>query len=305
MKTSKTQVIRKKRRQFNSDDVLELVLTIVLGAVGILFAFPLLNVLASSFSSVDAVMSGKVIAWPVDFNLEGYKAVFRTNDVWIGYRNSLFYMVFGTIINLVMTMLAAYPLSRTDMPGQGPIMMLFTFTMIFGGGMIPSYILVKDLGMLNTIWSMVIPGAIGIHNMIITRTFISSSIPKEMLEAAQIDGCSDFQYFLRMVLPLSGSVMAVITLYYAVGHWNAYLNAFMYLTDKNLYPLQIFLRNILVSNQVSADLMVDEFGQMQSFGLAELLKFSLIVVAALPVMLLYPIVQKHFVKGVMIGAVKG
>lgn len=285
--------------------MLELVLTIVLGAVGILFAFPLLNVLASSFSSVDAVMSGKVIAWPVDFNLEGYKAVFRTNDVWIGYRNSLFYMVFGTIINLVMTMLAAYPLSRSDMPGQGPIMMLFTFTMIFGGGMIPSYILIKDLGMLNTIWSMVIPGAIGIHNMIITRTFISSSIPKEMLEAAQIDGCSDFQYFLRMVLPLSGSVMAVITLYYAVGHWNAYLNAFMYLTDKNLYPLQIFLRNILVSNQVSADLMVDEFGQMQSFGLAELLKFSLIVVAALPVMLLYPIVQKHFVKGVMIGAVKG
>jgi len=305
MKASKTQVIGKKHRQFNSDDVLELVLTIVLGAVGILFAFPLLNVLASSFSSVDAVMSGKVVAWPVEFNLEGYKAVFRTNDVWIGYRNSLFYMVFGTIINLVMTMLAAYPLSRSDMPGQGPIMMLFTFTMIFGGGMIPSYILVKDLGMLNTIWAMVIPGAIGIHNMIITRTFISSSIPKEMLEAAQIDGCSDFQYFLRMVLPLSGSVMAVITLYYAVGHWNAYMNAFMYLTDEQLYPLQIFLRNILVSNQVSADLMVDEFGQMQNFGLAELLKFSLIVVAALPVMLLYPIVQKHFVKGVMIGAVKG
>lgn len=305
MKASKTQVIGKKRRQFNSDDMLELVLTIVLGAVGILFAFPLLNVLASSFSSVDAVMSGKVVAWPVEFNLEGYKAVFRTNDVWIGYRNSLFYMVFGTIINLVMTMLAAYPLSRSDMPGQGPIMMLFTFTMIFGGGMIPSYILIKDLGMLNTIWAMVIPGAIGIHNMIITRTFISSSIPKEMLEAAQIDGCSDFQYFLRMVLPLSGSVMAVITLYYAVGHWNAYMNAFMYLTDEQLYPLQIFLRNILVSNQVSADLMVDEFGQMQNFGLAELLKFSLIVVAALPVMLMYPIVQKHFVKGVMIGAVKG
>ena len=305
MKASKTQVIGKKHRQFNSDDMLELVLTIVLGAVGILFAFPLLNVLASSFSSVEAVMSGKVVAWPVEFNLEGYKAVFRTNDVWIGYRNSLFYMIFGTIINLVMTMLAAYPLSRSDMPGQGPIMMLFTFTMIFGGGMIPSYILIKDLGMLNTIWAMVIPGAIGIHNMIITRTFISSSIPKEMLEAAQIDGCSDFQYFLRMVLPLSGSVMAVITLYYAVGHWNAYMNAFMYLTDEQLYPLQIFLRNILVSNQVSADLMVDEFGQMQNFGLAELLKFSLIVVAALPVMLMYPIVQKHFVKGVMIGAVKG
>ena len=257
----------------------------------------------TAFSS-SAVTSGKVWLFPVDFSLAGYQAVFRTNDVLIGYRNSLFYMVVGTIINLFMTLIAAYPLSRDDLPGQGIIMKLFTFTMIFSGGMIPNYLLMKDLHLLNTPWVMIIPGAISVYNMIITRTFIRSNIPKEMLEAAQIDGCSDIQYFLKMVLPLSGAVIAVITLYYAIGHWNAYFNAFMYLNDKELYPLQIFLKNILVSNQVEADMIVDE--QVQAVeGIAEVLKYSLIVVAVVPVMIIYPFVQKHFVKGVMIGAVKG
>ena len=293
------------RRQMSSDKVLEIVLSIVLVITGIIVAYPLVNIFSSSFSSTEAVMSGKVWLFPVDFNLEGYEAVFRNNDIWIGYRNSLFYMVFGTIINIVMTLLAAYPLSRSDMPGQGPIMLLFTFTMIFNGGMIPTYILVKDLGMLNTIWAMLLPGAIGIHNLIITRTFIMNTIPKEMLEAAKIDGCSDIQYFTKMVLPLSGSVIAVITLYYAVGHWNSYMDAFMYLSDKNLYPLQIFLRDILVNSKIDSELIVNEFGEIPNQGLAELLKYSLIVVATIPVMIIYPFVQKHFVKGVMIGAVKG
>ena len=296
---------KKAKRQMSSDKVLEIVLCIILVITGIIVAYPLVNIFSSSFSSADAVMSGKVWLFPVDFTLEGYKAVFRNNDIWIGYRNSLFYMVFGTLINIVMTLLAAYPLSRSDMPGQGPIMLLFTFTMIFNGGMIPTYILVKDLGMLNTIWAMLIPGAIGIHNLIITRTFIMNTIPKEMLEAAKIDGCSDIQYFTRMVLPLSGSVIAVITLYYAVGHWNSYMDAFMYLSKENLYPLQIFLRGILVSNEVDSELLVNEFGEVANQGLAELLKYSLIVVATIPVMIIYPFVQKHFVKGVMIGAVKG
>lgn len=299
------KTVNKKLKHSSSDRVLEIVLTVFLSLIGIIFAYPLINILASSFSSTEAVMSGSVWLFPVDFNLDGYKAVFRTDDVLIGYRNSLFYMVVGTVINLVMTMLAAYPLSRSDMPGQRPIMMLFTFTMIFSGGMIPAYILIKDLHMLNTVWAMVIPGAISVHNMIITRTFIVNSIPKEMLEAAQIDGCSDIQYFTKMVLPLSGSVIAVITLYYAVGHWNAYMNAFMYLSKEQMYPLQIFLRDILISNQIEAEMVVDEFGVANTQGLAELLKYSLIVVAMLPVMLIYPFVQKHFVKGVMIGAVKG
>ena len=295
----------KKVKHSGADQRLEIGLTIAMIIIGIIILYPLIIVVSTSFSSPGAVMSGKVWLLPVDLSLEGYKAVFRTNDVLIGYRNSLFYMVAGTVINLIMTMLAAYPLSRTDMPGQGPITMIFTFTMIFQGGMIPGYLLIRDLGMLNTVWCMLLPGAISIHNMIIARTFIKSNIPKEMLEAAQIDGCSDIQYFIKMVLPLSGAVIAVITLYYAIAHWNAYFNAFMYLNDKELYPLQIFLKNILVSNQVETEMLPVDSQVTAVQGISELLKYSLIVVAIVPVMIIYPFVQKHFVKGVMIGAVKG
>lgn len=294
----------KKVKTSGSDQRLEWILRVFIVIVGIIMAYPLLVVVSTSFSSPSAVMSGEVWLFPVEFSLEGYKAVFRTKDVLIGYRNSLFYMIAGTAINVVMTLLCAYPLSRDDLVGQGLFMKLYTFTMLFGGGMIPHYLLLKDLNMLNTVWSMIIPGAVSVYNMIITRTFIKSNIPKEMLEAAKIDGASDIQYFVKMVLPLSGSVIAVITLYYAVSHWNAYFNAFMYLTDKELYPLQIFLKNILVSNQVQADMLPDEYGTaVESIG--EVLKYSLIVVAVVPVMVIYPFVQKHFVKGVMIGAVKG
>ena len=237
--------------------------------------------------------------------MEGYQAIFKTEKVLIGYRNSLFYMAAGTCINLVMTLLCAYPLSRKDMPGQGPIMMLFTFTMVFSGGMIPTYLLIRQLHMLNSAWAMLVPGAISVYNMIITRTFIQSSIPKEMLEAAQIDGCSDIQYFMKMVLPLSKSIIAVITLYYAIAHWNAYFDAFMYLTDQDKYPLQIFLRDILISNKIDSSLVIVDTDMAAKEGLSDLLKYSLIVVATVPVMIIYPFVQKHFVKGVMIGAVKG
>lgn len=288
-----------------SDKRFEALLILIMGILGILVAYPLIYVLSSSFSSASAVMSGKVWLFPVDFSMEGYQAIFKNRQVLVGYRNSLFYMAAGTCINVVMTMLAAYPLSRSDMPGQGPLMLMFTFTMIFSGGMIPTYLVIKNLKMLNTVWSMLIPGAISVHNMIIARTFIRSSIPHEMLEAAQIDGCSDTQYFFRMVLPLSGSVIAVIVLYYAIAHWNAYFNAFMYLSDQNLYPLQLFLRDILISNKVDASMVIIDDGAAAKEGLAELLKYSLIVVAVLPVMVIYPFVQKHFVKGVMIGAVKG
>lgn len=294
-----------KMKHTVSDRRFEAVLILVLGILGVVVAYPLVYVLSSSFSSPSAVMSGKVWLFPVDFSLAGYQAIFKNSQVLIGYRNSLFYMVFGTIINIVMTLLAAYPLSRSDMPGQGPIMMLFTFTMIFSGGMIPTYLVIKDLHMLNTVWSMLVPGAIAVNNMIITRTFIRNSIPKEMLEAAKIDGCNDIQYFFNMVLPLSGSVIAVITLYYAIAHWNSYFNAFMYLSDQNLYPLQLFLRDILISNKVDASMVIVDDAAAAKEGLAELLKYSLIVVAILPVMVIYPFVQKHFVKGVMIGSVKG
>ena len=295
----------KKAKQTVSDRLFEVILVLILCIIGIAIAYPLVYVLSSSFSSPSAVMSGKVWLLPVDFSLDGYRAIFKNNQVLIGYRNSLFYMVVGTFINVVMTLLAAYPLSRTDLPGQGPIMLIFTFTMIFSGGMIPTYLVIKDLHMLNTVWSMMIPGAISVNNMIITRTFIRNSIPQEMLEAAKIDGCNDIQYFFSMVLRLSGSVIAVITLYYAIAHWNAYFNAFMYLSDQKLYPLQLFLRDILISNKVDASMVMVDDAQAAKEGLSELLKYSLIVVAILPVMIIYPFVQKHFVKGVMIGSVKG
>ena len=295
----------KKNKHTVSDKRFEALLILIFCILGIIVAYPLVYVLSSCFSSPSAVMSGKVWLFPVDFSLEGYRAIFKNNQVLIGYRNSLFYMIVGTCINIILTLLAAYPLSRTDMPGQGPIMLIFTFTMIFSGGMIPTYLVIKNLHMLNTVWSMLIPGAISVHNMIITRTFIRNSIPKEMLEAAQIDGCNDIQYFFRMVLPLSGSVIAVITLYYAIAHWNSYFNAFMYLSDQNLYPLQLFLRDILVSNKIDASMVIIDDGMVAKEGLSELLKYSLIVVAMLPMMIIYPFVQKHFVKGVMIGSVKG
>lgn len=295
----------KKAKHTVSDKRFEIILILILGIIGTAIAYPLIYVLSSSFSSPSAVMSGKVWLLPVDFSLDGYRAIFKNNQVLIGYRNSLFYMVVGTFINVVMTLLAAYPLSRTDLPGQGPIMLIFTFTMIFSGGMIPTYLVIKDLHMLNTVWSMMIPGAISVNNMIITRTFIRNSIPQEMLEAAKIDGCNDIQYFFSMVLRLSGSVIAVITLYYAIAHWNAYFNAFMYLSDQKLYPLQLFLRDILISNKVDASMVMVDDAQAAKEGLSELLKYSLIVVAILPVMIIYPFVQKHFVKGVMIGSVKG
>ncbi len=295
----------KKSRRFNSDRRLEIALIIILSILGLIMVYPLVIVVSTSFSSPIAATSGKVWLFPVDFSLEGYKAVLGYEDVWIGYRNSLFYMIAGTVINIFMTIITAYPLSRTDLVGRGFFMKLFAFTMIFGGGMIPNYLLMKDLGLLNSVWAMLLPGAISVYNMIITRTFMSNSIPKELLEASRIDGCTDIQYLLKIVIPLSGSVIAVITLYYAIEHWNAYFDAFMYLNDKALYPLQVFLKNILVSNQVQGDMLVVDSQVTANEGIAEVLKYALIVVAVVPVMIIYPFVQKHFVKGVMIGAVKG
>ncbi|MGN0178323.1 MAG: carbohydrate ABC transporter permease [Monoglobaceae bacterium] len=271
----------------------------------IIVLWPLIFIVSSSFSSKEAVMAGRVFLWPVDFSLEGYKAVFKTNEVLIGYRNTILYTFFGTILNVAMTLAAAYPLSRRDLPWRRPIMFVFTFTMIFSGGMIPTYIIVSELGLLNTPLALIIPTAMSVYNLIITRTFIESSIPKELLEAATIDGCDDKGYFFKILIPLSTPVIAVITLYYAVSHWNSYFTAFLYITDSDLYPLQLVLRNILIANQIDSAMVTDFETMTSKQGLADLLKYSLIVVSSLPVLIMYPFVQKHFVKGVMIGAVKG
>ncbi len=287
------------------DKVFNVTITIITFIFIILCAYPLIYVVSASFSDPMDIFAGKVWLLPSSPTLKGYKTVLDYPDVWIGYGNSVFYTVFGTLINVFMTVLAAYPLSRKDLKYRKPIIMLFTFTMLFNAGMIPNYLLVRDLHLLNTRWALLIPGAISVYNMIIVRTFFMSNIPDELLESARLDGCSDFRFLLNIVLPLSGAVIAVITLYYAVGHWNQYFNAVLYLTDKNTYPLQVFLRNILLENSINDLSAGSVANESERTYLNELLKYSLIVVASAPLLAVYPFIQKYFVKGVMIGAVKG
>jgi len=250
-------------------------------------------------------MSNKVFLWPVDFSLAGYKAVLGESRVWTGYANTFFYTVVGTTINLVMTIMCAYPLSRKDFVGRNIFMFIVTFTMIFSGGMLPTYIVVRQLGMINTRWAMLLPGAVAAYNVIIARTYYQTNISDELLEAAFLDGCSNFKFLLKVVIPLSAPITAVLILFYAVGHWNAYFNAFIYLSNRKIFPLQIFLREILVMNQITSDMLYDAEIAAAKQGLSDLLKFSLIIVASVPIWCAYPFVQKYFVKGIMIGAIKG
>jgi putative aldouronate transport system permease protein len=271
----------------------------------IVIAYPLIYVVAASFSSPQAVISGKVWLWPVQPTLRAYRAVFANGQLLTGFVNSTIYMVLGTAISLVLTVFAAYPLSRKELGGRGLINGLFLFTMIFSGGMIPSYLLVKDLGLRDTIWSMVLPSAFSVWNMLIARTYFETTIPDELYEAAELDGCSDFRFLGRIVLPLSGPILAVIGLYYAVGLWNGYFNALLYIDSQRLYPLQLVLRNILVLGNIDISMLQDFEAMTRKQGLADLLKYAVIVVASLPVMVMYPFVQRFFVKGVMVGAMKG
>ena len=287
------------------DRIFYAVTNIVMGIIALIILYPMVYVVSSSFSSGEAVMSGKVILWPVDFSLDGYKMVFQYNTVINGYLNSILYTVLGTTINIVMTMLCAYPLARNTLPFRGFLMFLFAFTMYFSGGLIPSYLLVRNLNIMNTIWALLLPGAISVYNMIIARTFLQTNIPNELLEAAQIDGCNDFKFLFSVILPLSKAIIAVLTLYYAVAHWNAWFNAMIYLNDRNKYPLQLVLRDILIVNQLNSDNIADPELAQQLMKTAELLKYSLIVIATVPMMIIYPFVQKYFVRGVMIGSLKG
>jgi multiple sugar transport system permease protein/putative aldouronate transport system permease protein len=278
-----------------------LFLTLIL----IVVLYPLVYVVSSSFSDGQAILNGKVILWPVGFSLEGYNLVFGYQFIRIGYVNSFIYTISATILSVFFTMVAAYPLARKNLPFKKFFMFLFVFTMFFGGGMIPDFILRRQLGLLNTRWVLIIPGLISVYNMIVCRTFIQSSIPNELLEASQIDGCSNTRYFFQVVLPLSKAVIAVMVLYYGVDNWNSFFPAMMYLTNRDLYPLQLFLRQILIANTFSASDFADPdlFEKMR--GTQELLKYAVIVVGSLPVIVLYPFIQKYFAKGVMLGSIKG
>lgn len=297
---------RNKKIELSRDDkIFYTAVNIVLTLITIVVLYPLIYVLSASFSSGRAILSGKVWLYPVDFSLEGYQEVFKNQNIWIGYGNTIFYTVVATALNVFFTMVAAYPLSRRNLPGKNAIMMIFTFTMFFNGGMIPNYMLMKNLHIINTRAVMIIPGLISVYNLIIARTFIQSSIPYELYEACQVDGATNTRFFFQMVLPLSKAVLAVLALYYAVGHWNAYFNALLYLSDRRMYPLQLFLREILVANTMNESTGIDPELLAAKQGMSDLLKYCLIVVATVPILCVYPFIQKYFATGVMIGSIKG
>lgn len=286
-------------------DYLYMALVHILCAVSVIcIMIPLIYVVAASFSSPKALLSGQVFLLPVDFTLRGYKMLLHHELLVTGFCNSLLYTVVGTVINLVMTVLAAYPLSRKDLAIRNPIMLLFTFTMLFNGGMIPTYILIKNLGMLDSIWALVVPTSISVWNLIITRTYFQSTIPGEVQESASVDGCDDFTFLIKIAIPLAKPILAVNVLLYAVGHWNSYFNEMMYLSTNTKFPLQLVLREILV-NMGTAGMTLDVTKQLEMQETKYLLQYSSIIVGSVPVMLLYPFVQKYFVKGIMVGAIKG
>jgi multiple sugar transport system permease protein/putative aldouronate transport system permease protein len=306
--TSSTQPVSPadiRIRESRVDQIFNLVNYIILTVFLFAVLYPLIYVVSASFSDGAAVISGRVILWPVDFSLLAYKKIFQYDSIWSGYANSLFYAIVGTSVNIILTLFAAYPLSRRDLYGRKLLMGIFVFTMFFNGGLIPTYLLVKDLGMLNTRSAMIIPQALSVWNLIIAIAYFRSSIPEELLEAAHLDGCSDFQYFFRILLPLSTPIIAVLTLFYAISHWNQYFTALIYLSDKALFPLQIILRDILIQSQVDMNMMEDLQSMAAKEALRELLKYALIVVASVPVLIIYPFVQKYFVRGIMLGAIKG
>ncbi|BFT70197.1 carbohydrate ABC transporter permease [Paenibacillus sp. P36] len=275
-----------------------------LGIALIVVLYPLVFIVSSSLSSPLAVSSGRVWLWPVDLTFVGYKVVLSNPQVLQGYGNSLFYAFFGTLISVTLTIVLAYPLSRRTFFGRSALMMFITFTMLFSGGLIPTYLVVKQLGLLDTRWALLIPQAIWVWQIIIARTFFQSSIPDELAEASEMDGCSDFRFLWSVVLPLSKPIIAVLILMYAIGQWNAYFDALIYLKTQSLYPLQLILRGILILNSAASG-NIDAAEQLRRQQFADLTKYSLIVIASLPVLVIYPFVQRYFVKGMLIGSVKG
>ncbi len=292
------------KKKSGGDKAFDIGLVVISVLIILVIAYPLYFVVIASFSQPEAVLGGKLRFLPVGFNLESYQMVLSEPKVWTGYRNTILYTVLGTCINLVLTTLAAYPLSRKDMPFRGILTFVASFTMLFGGGMIPVYLVVRGLKLTDSIWAMVIPNALATYNMLVMKNYFQSSIPEELQEAAAIDGCDHFGTLIRVVLPLSAPIMAVIVLFYAVGHWNAFFNAIIYLRNQDLFPLQVVLRDILLQNSLEA-VGGDLTGMYEKVMRGESMKYALIIVASAPVIMLYPFVQKYFVKGVMVGAIKG
>lgn len=270
----------------------------------LLVVYPLYFVLTASVTDPDLVYSGKLLFFPEHITWDGYKRLLSESSIWLGFRNSLWYTLTGTAINIVLTISSGYVLSRSDLIGRNLFMFLLVFTMFFGGGLIPSYLLVKELGMLDTTWAMIIPNAVSVFNVIIVRTFFQSNVPAEVLESAQMDGCSNLKFFWKIAIPLALPIVAVMVLFYAVGHWNSYFQALIYLKSNTMQPLQIILRNILIMNEGS-DMQGMLDGSQEQQKRMELMKYGIIIISSLPVMALYPFLQRYFVKGALVGSVKG
>ena len=296
----------RKIRLSLSDRIFYIIDYIYLALCGIIVLIPMLNVIAQAFSDPQSVISGTVFIWPNYPTLQTFKIILGNRFVLTGYLNTFFYMSIGTTINVILTILCAYPLSRAEFAGRNIFMMIFAFTMLFSGGMIPTYLVVRNLGLIDTRWAMLLPGAMVVWNMILARTFFQNNIPKEMYESAELDGAGDTTILLKIVLPLSSSIIAILILFYAIGHWNSYFDAMLYLRSQDLFNIQLILRIAISSikqlmNQSGGDMAV----MQQALAYGEASKYVIIVISMLPVLIIYPFVQKHFVKGIMIGAIKG
>ncbi len=296
---------KKITKQGMSDHAFNTVLMIIATVWLIIVAYPCIYIISSSFSSGDAISSGRVLLWPVEMSIAGYKLVFNYDMIWTGYMNTIIYAGVGTILHLICTICMAYPLSRRDYQGKGVIQRILTFSMLFGGGLIPSYIVVSNLGLVDTRTFMIISGAVSISHIIVMRTFFQSSIPYELLESAKMDGISDYGYLLKIVLPLSKASIAVITLYALVGKWNAYMTPLIYLRNRDYMPLQIVVREILNATKLDATNVTDPAALDNLQTAADQMKYALVIVSTLPMLVLYPCVQKFFEKGVMMGSLKG
>ncbi len=304
MKKEKTNHIAEPRQ----DRIVQVINTVILLLLAVILVYPLYFVIIASISNPSAVNAGEVLLLPKDLMVAGYKKILEHKDVINGAKNTIINTVIATTLNVFLTMLGAYATS-VKFPGRSIVMKLITFTMFFNAGMIPNYLLMRSLNLLNTRWALILPGMISVYNLTVTRTFVQSNIPYELREAAQLDGCGHFRFFFSIVWPLCGSIIAIITLFYASGHWNSYMNAVLYIKDRTLYPLQMVMREILIMNKMSANDMTlnsDDLEMMASLQhTADSMKYALIILTTAPMMIAYPFVQKYFVKGVMLGSVKG
>lgn len=294
-------------KTFSDDKRFDIVNYTLVGIITLIILYPLIYVISASISDPVAVNTGKMWLWPVDITFEGFRRVFQNDAIWIGYRNTIFYTILGTLIHLFLLIPSAYALSRREVVGRTPIMWFVIFTMFFNGGLIPNYLLIDSLKMVDTIWALILPGALGAWSILVSRTFFEGNIPPQLIESAKIDGASEFTIIWKIVIPLSFPIIAVMSLFHAVGVWNQYFNALIYISDNNLYPLQLVLRQILVLGEVNTENMTT-LGTATSFAdqinNASLVKYAVIIVSTLPLLIVYPFMQKYFIQGVLIGSVK-